>query len=172
MFSKNKSEDADDNPPSLSFNEGNSNHNDDSVANLGMVTEDEEASLFLGVNSIDGAGGTSRLARRQQSGGGKHAPRLSVVSNKFDIGKKGHLTEAEQSARRLASQSGQISIEQLVQLKEQQKAMEKKVSSLVRRNFIMMMLLVISTVILVMTNVQGEQTLRLLVLFRMFNDLF
>eukprot|EP00984_Skeletonema_dohrnii_P017939 scaffold8264_cov111-Skeletonema_dohrnii-CCMP3373.AAC.4 len=111
MFSKNKSEDADDNPPSLSFNEGNSNHYDISVANLGMITENEEASLFLGVNSIDGAGGTSRLTRRQQSGEGKHAPRRLTAL--FDIERKGHLTEAEQSARRLASQSGQISIEQL-----------------------------------------------------------
>lgn len=126
--------------------------------------------MFLKNKSEDAA--DANHPSLSNGGGGKHAPRLSVVSNKFDIGKKGYLTEAEQSARRLSSQSGEISIDQLVQLKEQQKAMEKKVSSLVRRNFIMMMLLVISTVILVMTNVQGEQTLRLLVLFRMFNDLF
>eukprot|EP00984_Skeletonema_dohrnii_P000511 scaffold168_cov147-Skeletonema_dohrnii-CCMP3373.AAC.2 len=64
MFSENKSEDADDNSPSLSFNEGNANHNDDSVANLGMITEDEEAD---GSGQAGAGGTTSCLACRQRS---------------------------------------------------------------------------------------------------------
>jgi hypothetical protein len=107
--------------------------------------------------------GVGALFGRHSGRGGTADRRLSDVSIVvFDRGNKGYLDEVEQSARvllaRLAGKTGDVSADQIIAMKEEQRAMSKKTSKLVKSNIFMILLLISGSVGLGVTIMNGKST--------------
>lgn len=123
------------------------------MTNLDIMNTIAEEEANGGGQEGRGAGaGRGGTAGRQLETG------LSFVSRRFDRGNKGYLDEVEKSARRLASKTGDVSIDDVIAMKEEQRAMSKKTSKLVKSNVFLIVLLIFGSVGLGLTIMNGKST--------------
>jgi L-aminopeptidase/D-esterase-like protein len=118
---------------------------------MNTIAEEEANSNSGGQEGRAGAGRGGTAGRQLETG-------LSFASRRFDRGNKGYLDEVEKSARRLASKTGDVSIDDVIAMKEEQRAMSKKTSKLVKSNVFLIVLLIFGSVGLGLTIMNGKST--------------